>query len=95
MPLNITGSIGLCLSALVLFLSVVALHQAAYGMVLISAFSPGRASVLVVIGLLVVHAQQWFDHLPNGTAIFRYSPMIGAIAAIVAGVAITAISDVR
>ncbi|MBV6621807.1 MAG: hypothetical protein KI793_02450 [Rivularia sp. (in: Bacteria)] len=48
-------------SALVLLLSAVALHQAVYGMLSISAFSLGLASVVVSLGLLAIYAYQWLE----------------------------------
>ncbi|MBX9258455.1 sulfite exporter TauE/SafE family protein [Desmonostoc muscorum CCALA 125] len=90
--LGIAGGIVPCPSALVLLLSAIALHQAAYGVVLISAFSLGLASVLVAIGLVVVYAHQWIDRLPNSARWLQKLSMVGAVAVIVTGAAITAIA---
>lgn len=90
--LGIAGGIVPCPSALVLLLSAIALHQAAYGVVLISAFSLGLASVLVAIGLIVVYAHQWIDRLPNTTRFLQKLSILGAVAVIVAGAALTAIA---
>lgn len=81
-----------CSSALVLFLSAIALHQAAYGVMLISAFSLGLASVLIAIGLIVVYAHQWIDRLPNSAKFLQNLSMLGAVVVIVAGAALTAIA---
>ncbi|QLE59455.1 high frequency lysogenization protein HflD [Nostoc sp. TCL26-01] len=90
--LGIAGGIVPCPSALVLLLSAIALHQTAYGVILISAFSLGLASVLVAIGLVVVYAHQWIDRLPNSAKLLQKLSMLGAVAVIVAGAALTAIS---
>ncbi|MBE9205108.1 sulfite exporter TauE/SafE family protein [Nostoc sp. LEGE 06077] len=90
--LGIAGGIVPCPSALVLLLSAIALHQAAYGVVLVSAFSLGLASVLVAIGLVVVYAHQWIDHLPNSAKLLQNLSMVGAVGVIVIGAALTAIS---
>jgi nickel/cobalt transporter (NicO) family protein len=90
--LGIAGGIVPCPSALVLLLSAIALHQAAYGVALISAFSLGLASVLVAIGLIVVYAHQWIDSLPNSAKFLQKLSMLGAIVVIVTGAALTAIA---
>ncbi|BCL38711.1 nickel/cobalt transporter [Nostoc sp. MS1] len=90
--LGIAGGIVPCPSALVLLLSAIALHQAAYGVVLISAFSLGLASVLVAIGLVVVYAHQWIDRLPNSGKLLQKLSLVGAIVVIVTGAALSAIA---
>ncbi|MCP6758380.1 MAG: sulfite exporter TauE/SafE family protein [Fischerella sp. CENA71] len=90
--LGIAGGIVPCPSALVLLLSAIALHQAAYGVALISAFSLGLASVLVAIGLVVVYAHQWIDRLPNTTRFLQKLSILAAVAVIVTGTALTAIA---
>jgi nickel/cobalt transporter (NicO) family protein len=88
--LGIAEGIVPCSWALVLFLSAIALHQAAYGVMLISAFSLGLASVLIAIGLIVVYAHQWID--PNSAKFLQNLSMLGAVVVIVAGAALTAIA---
>lgn len=87
--LGVAGGIVPCPSALVLLLSAIALHQAAYGIVLLAAFSLGLATVLVVIGLVAVYACQWLNRLPSGGAL-RHLPVASAIAIILAGAVLTA-----
>ena len=65
LALGISGGIVPCPSALVVLLSAVALHRIVYGMVLISAFSVGLASVLIVIGMMVVSTRHWFERFPR------------------------------
>jgi ABC-type nickel/cobalt efflux system permease component RcnA len=76
--LGVSGGIIPCPSALVVLLSAVALHRIGYGLLLISAFSFGLAAVLVAIGLLVVYARQWLDHLPSGGSLLRRLPIASA-----------------
>jgi nickel/cobalt transporter (NicO) family protein len=94
--LGIAGGIVPCPSALVLLLSAIALHQAAYGILLVSLFSLGLASVLIVIGLTVVHAHRWLDteqllrHSTINKRLQRYLPVGSAIAVIAIGAVLTA-----
>jgi nickel/cobalt exporter len=88
--LGIAGGIVPCPSALVLLLSAIALHQTAYGILLISGFSLGLASVLVAIGLIVVYARQWSDRLPSSGALRQHLPVASAVAIILTGIVLTA-----
>jgi ABC-type nickel/cobalt efflux system permease component RcnA len=71
---------------LVVLLSAVALHQIAFGLLLIVSFSIGLAGVLTAIGIAVVHAHrhlsQW-EIIPD--SFFRLAPKIGAIAVTLIG----------
>lgn len=80
LALGISGGIVPCPSALVVLLSAVALHRIAYGMVLITAFSIGLASVLIVIGLMVVSTRHWFERFPLGEGLLRRLPVASAAA---------------
>lgn len=42
----------------------IALHQIAYGLVLIGSFSLGLASVLRTLGLAAVYGRQWLESFP-------------------------------
>ena len=88
--LGIAGGIVPCPSALVLLLSAIALHQTAYGILLISGFSLGLASVLVAIGLIVVYARQWLDRFPSSGALRQHLPIVSAIAIVLTGIVLTA-----
>ncbi|MBC7973031.1 MAG: sulfite exporter TauE/SafE family protein [Verrucomicrobia bacterium] len=94
--LGVAGGIVPCPSALVLLLSAIALHQAAYGMLLVSLFSLGLASVLIAIGLTVVHTHQWlstkqlFRHSTISKRLQRSLPVGSAIAVIAIGAVLTA-----
>ena len=61
LAIGISGGLVPCPSALVLLLSAIALHQIAYGLVLIGGFSLGLASVLTSLGLAAVYGQQWLE----------------------------------
>ena len=59
--LGFSGGIVPCPSALIVMLSAIALHAVGAGLVLIVAFSFGLATVLILIGLAVVHSQQLLE----------------------------------
>jgi len=80
LALGISGGIVPCPSALVVLLSAVALHRVAYGMALITAFSVGLASVLIVIGLMVVSTRHWFARFPASEGLLRRLPVASAAA---------------
>ena len=63
-----------------MLLSAVALHRIAYGMALITAFSIGLASVLIVIGLMVVSTRHWIARFPLGEGLLRRLPVASAAA---------------
>lgn len=88
--LGVAGGIVPCPSALVLLLSAIALHQTAYGMLLLSAFSIGLASVLVTLGLSVVYAYQWLDRLPSIGMLRQHLNVASPIVIILTGVVLTA-----
>jgi nickel/cobalt exporter len=80
LALGISGGIVPCPSALVVLLSAVALHRIVYGMALITAFSIGLATVLIVIGLMVVSTRHWFERFPMGEGLLRRLPVVSAAA---------------
>jgi nickel/cobalt transporter (NicO) family protein len=90
LSLGIAGGLVPCPSALVLLLSAISLHQAVYGMILISAFSLGLAGIMVGLGLVAVYARQWFEKIPSLMVMQRYLPIASSIAMIAAGVALSA-----
>lgn len=89
LTLGVAGGLVPCPSALVLLLSAIALHQTAYGLFLVSAFSFGLAVVLIAVGLAVVYTHQWFGELPSMRPLQQYAPIVSAIAIIVAGSVLT------
>jgi ABC-type nickel/cobalt efflux system permease component RcnA len=86
LALGISGGIVPCPSALVVLLSAVALHRIAYGMALITAFSVGLASVLIIIGLMVVSTRHWFERFPAGEGLLRRLPVASAAAITLIGI---------
>ena len=86
LALGISGGIVPCPSALVVLLSAVALHRIVYGMVLITAFSIGLASVLIVIGLMVVSTRHWFERFPASEGLLRRLPVASAAAITLIGI---------
>ncbi len=88
--LGIAGGIVPCPSALVLLLSAIALHREGYGILLLSAFSFGLASVLVAIGLAFVYARRWLDRLPFAGGLLRYLSIVSAIVIILTGTVLAA-----
>lgn len=83
--LGIAGGLVPCPSALILLLSAIALHQIAYGLVLICAFSFGLAIVLVSIGLVIVYAHQGLKQFSWIQPLQLYMRPISAIAVIAVG----------
>ena len=86
LALGISGGIVPCPSALVVLLSAVALHRIAYGMALITAFSVGLASVLIIIGMMVVSTRHWFERFPFGEGLLRRLPVASAAAITLIGI---------
>ena len=84
--LGISGGIVPCPSALVVLLSAIALHRIAYGLLLITAFSVGLASVLIAIGVAVVSASSLLRHAPRSEAFTRFMPILSAAAVTAIGV---------
>ncbi len=80
LALGISGGIVPCPSALVVLLSAIALHRIAYGLVLITSFSIGLASVLIIVGLMVVSTRHWFERFPVSGGILRRLPIASAAA---------------
>ncbi|HEY9604249.1 MAG TPA: sulfite exporter TauE/SafE family protein [Allocoleopsis sp.] len=89
LAMGAAGGLVPCPSALVLLLSAIALHQTAYGLLLVSAFSFGLAVVLIAIGLTVVYAHKRLSNLPSIEPLQRFAPLVGASAIIVAGSVVT------
>jgi len=83
--LGIAGGLVPCPSALVLLLSAIALHQAAYGLLLVCVFSFGLAVVLVSIGLVVIYAHKWLKQFSFVRPLQPYLALISAIAVIAVG----------
>ena len=85
-PWAFRGASFLARPPLVVLLSAVALHRIAYGMALITAFSVGLASVLIIIGLMVVSTRHWFERFPAGEGLLRRLPVASAAAITLIGI---------
>ncbi|MEQ9237145.1 nickel/cobalt transporter [Coleofasciculus sp. E2-BRE-01] len=90
--LGIAGGLMPCPSALVMLLSAVALHQISYGLFLVSGFSLGLASVLVILGVVAIYARQWLERLPQTDQVLQKLSILSAIVIMVIGFGITVVS---
>ena len=72
----------LSIKILVLLPSVIALHQIAYGLVLIGGFSLGLASLLTSLGLAAVYGQQWLEKSPFGAGVMQRLSVVSALATV-------------
>ncbi len=89
--LGITGGIVPCPAALVVLLSAFSLHRIGFGLFLITAFSVGLASVLVLVGLTMVYAKRVMStRMPAANIGLRYLPFLSSAFMVVLGVGITA-----
>ena len=89
--LGVSGGLLPCPSALVVLLSAIALHQLAFGLALILAFSFGLASVISGIGLAVLYARKLFTRLPSDHGrIVQVLPVASAVIITVLGLLLTA-----
>ncbi len=92
LTIGISGGLVPCPSALVLLLSAIALHQIAYGLVLIGCFSLGLASVLTILGLATVYGRQWLERFPIGHGLMRRLSVISALATTCIGLSLTTLA---
>lgn len=90
LALGISGGLIPCPSALVVLLSAIALHRLGLGMLLIVAFSLGLASVLTMLGVLLVYAGHLFERVPVHGRLLRIFPIASALLVTIAGLGITA-----
>ena len=92
LAIGISGGLVPCPSALVLLLSAIALHQIAYGLVLIGGFSLGLASVLTSLGLAAVYGQQWVEKSSLGAGMMQPLSVISALATVCIGLGLTTVA---
>jgi nickel/cobalt transporter (NicO) family protein len=83
--LGIAGGLVPCPSALVLLLSAIALHQTAYGLLLVCAFSFGLAIVLISIGWVTLYAHHWLKKVSWVQTFQPYIPLISSVGVIIVG----------
>ncbi|MBI1298049.1 high-affinity nickel-transporter [bacterium] len=89
LALGISGGLLPCPSALVVMLGAIALGRIGFGLLLILVFSLGLASVLTLVGILMVHAGKLVKHVPEGGRLLRLAPIGSALFITIAGVVIT------
>ena len=92
LAIGISGGLVPCPSALVLLLSAIALHQIAYGLVLIGGFSLGLASVLTSLGLAAVYGQQWLEKSLFGAGVIQRLSVVSALATVCIGLGLTTVA---
>lgn len=78
-----------CPSAMVLMLGAISVGHAAYGLVLVGAFSLGLAGVLSGIGLLFLYARRFMERLPLGGRVAQALPVCSAIVIVALGIVLT------
>lgn len=89
LALGISGGLLPCPSALVMMLAAISLQRITLGLLLIIVFSIGLASVLTGIGILLVHAGQWFARIPESGRLLRVMPVVSALFITVVGIVIS------
>ena len=90
LAVGISGGLLPCPTALVVLLAAISLHQVAYGLVLIVAFSVGLAAVVSGIGLIAIGARRTFSRMSFEGPVVRALPTVSALVILVVGVAMTA-----
>lgn len=88
--LGVSGGLVPCPGALVVLLAAIGLHQVAFGLALLVAFSLGLASVLTAIGLLFVLARGRFERMSTDGRVFRVLPVLSSCAVFALGALIAA-----
>lgn len=89
LALGVSGGLLPCPSALVMMLAAISLQRITLGLILIIVFSIGLASVLMGIGILLVHAGQWFARIPESGRLLRVMPVVSAAFITVVGIVIS------
>ena len=89
LALGISGGLLPCPSALVVMLGAIALNKIGLGLVLITCFSLGLASVLTLIGVLLVRSRHLLDRVPMTGRLWRLAPALSAVFITLAGLVIT------
>ena len=89
LAVGVSGGLLPCPSALVVLLAAISLHRAAFGLVLILAFSAGLALSITGIGLVAVLARRAFRRLSLDGPLLRLLPAASALVILAAGAAMT------
>jgi nickel/cobalt transporter (NicO) family protein len=89
LAVGVSGGLLPCPSALVVLLAAISLHQVAYGLVLIVAFSVGLAATITGIGVVAVLARNAFGRLSFEGRALRLLPSASALLILAAGIGMT------
>jgi nickel/cobalt exporter len=73
-----SGNVAPCPAALVVLLTALTLHQLAYGLLVVIAFSVGLAAVLTGLGIAVVHGASWLSNRRVFDRVTTYGPLVTA-----------------
>ncbi|MDQ6826144.1 MAG: hypothetical protein M3Z14_02965 [Candidatus Eremiobacteraeota bacterium] len=73
-----SGGIAPCPAAIVVMLAALRLHKLGYGLLLIVIFSLGLATVLIGLGIAVVHGAGWLSRRSGFDRFVRYGPLVSA-----------------
>ncbi|MBI5477841.1 MAG: hypothetical protein HY906_03230 [Deltaproteobacteria bacterium] len=87
--MGVSGGLVPCPSALVVLLSAIAFNRVGLGLGLIVAFSLGLASVLSVIGVLVVHGARLLERVRGFERLGWWLPVASALLVTVLGLALS------
>ncbi len=88
--LGISGGLVPCPAALVVLLAALSLNRVALGLCLLLAFSAGLATVLIIIGILIVTAGRWLDRFEGIRHLGQALPRISGLVILILGAAIAA-----
>lgn len=86
--LGVSGGLVPCPDALVGMLGAIALQRIGFGLVMLIAYSLGLASVLTVIGILLVHSGKLFQRIPESGRVLRLMPVASALFITIVGIGI-------
>lgn len=86
LALGVSGGLLPCPSALVLLLGAISLQRIGFGLALIVLFSLGLASVLTLIGIMLVYAGKQFQRIPESGPLLRLLPVASALFITVIGI---------
>jgi ABC-type nickel/cobalt efflux system permease component RcnA len=92
--LGVSGGLAPCPTGLVLLLSSIALGRVTLGLVLLTAFSAGLASVLIAIGLTIIYAKRWIPDSGRiaNSPLLRVMPVLSAFVILLVGLVMTVAS---
>lgn len=88
LPLGISGGMLPCPAAIVVLLMAISIKRIIWGLTLIITFSLGLASVLIIIGLLLVSGNKMLQKFKSAPKIVRILSVIGPLVVTVLGVLI-------